>query len=281
MSASGAWVVKAGAAAAILAAAAVGLYLAMENGQPPLHPVDPAPTSAGPRQIPSKKVEPFAEPGRGDSKPFSALVESGDGGVPRNFASQGAPPQPDPAQPEGASAAISPAPQAIGPSPPPTLSDTNNPDLHTGAGQMLSMLQSTELGDDPTPFPDPYGDDETGNEDFEVSATNDIVIVEGESPSAERRKEAVAWAKIDIREYLKAGGRAKDALQELYAFQKECARLRTDAADDFREWLKENPTDEEVLSALGEFNKKLKAEGIKQLTVEEILPFEEEEEHSP
>ena len=189
--------------------------------------------------------------------------------------------------------AETPAPAAIPPSAEPAAQtggthvtnevphDPDNPDLNSGFGQMLSMLQSVELGDDPTPFPNPYGEDETGNEDFEASETNVIVIVEGEAPEAERRKEAVAWAKIDIREYVKAGGAAKDALQELYAFQKECAKLRVDAADDFRDWLKENPKDEEVLAALEEFNGKLKAEGIKPLTIEEILPFEEEEEKSP
>ena len=159
--------------------------------------------------------------------------------------------------------------------------DPDNPDLNSGFGQMLSMLQSVELGDDPTPFPDPYGESETGNEDFAASETNLIVIAECEAPETERRKEAVAWAKVDIREYIKAGGTARGALQELYAFQKECAKLRTDAADDFRDWLRENPKDEEVLAALEEFNGKLKAEGIKPLTVEEILPFEEEEEKGP
>lgn len=154
--------------------------------------------------------------------------------------------------------------------------DTDNPDLATGYGQMLSMLHSVELGDDPPPFPMPYGEEETGNEDFFVSETNVIVIGENDTPADERRKEAIAWAKVDIGEYIRAGGRAKDALSDIYAYQKECAKLRIDASDDFRAWLTEHPEEaDEVLAALADFNTSLRKEGIKELSEEEIQPFNE------
>ena len=154
--------------------------------------------------------------------------------------------------------------------------DPANPDLATGYGQMLSMVHGGELGDDPPPFPMPYGEDETGNEDFAVSETNLIVIGEGDSPAEERRKEAIAWAKVDIGEYVRAGGRAKDALAEIYAYRKECARMLIEASDDFRAWLTERPDqEEEVLAALAEFNERLRAEGIRELSVDEIVPFED------
>lgn len=165
------------------------------------------------------------------------------------------------------------------PAPPPIPTrpvDPDNPDLAAGFGQMLSMLYSVELGDDPPPFPMPYSADETGNEDFEVTATNQIVIGENDTAQDERRKEDIAWAKLDIAEYVKNGGKAKDALNEIYKYYKDCAKMRTEAADYFREWLTENPEEEEeVLKEFEEYNAKLKADGIKVLDIEEIQPFED------
>lgn len=52
--------------------------------------------------------------------------------------------------------------------------------------------------------------------------------------------------------------------------------MRTEAADYFREWLTENPEEEEeVLKEFEEYNAKLKADGIKVLDIEEIQPFED------
>lgn len=165
-----------------------------------------------------------------------------------------------------------PAPPPI----PPRPIDPDNPDLAAGFGQMLSMLYSVELGDDPPPFPMAYGEDDTGNEDFEVTATNQIVIGENDTAQDERRKEDIAWAKLDIAEYVKNGGKAKDALNEIYKYYKDCAKMRTEAADYFREWLTENPEEEEeVLKEFEEYNAKLKADGIKVLDIEEIQPFED------
>lgn len=220
---------------------------------PPEMPAHAVVTPAAPRPAPDIPATrpPVAPPAKTTSRPVIASVSA-----PASRAAPSAEPLDDsPAAPPG---------------------DPDNPDLAVGFGQALSMLHSVELGDDPPPFPHFYADDEDGNEDFFVSETNVIVIGEKDTPADERRKEAIAWAKVDIGEYVRAGGRANDALSDIYAYQKECAKLRIDASDDFRAWLTGHPDEaDEVFAALAEFNASLRKEGIKELSEEEIQPFDD------
>lgn len=139
---------------------------------------------------------------------------------------------------------------------------------------LLSMLASSPLGEDPMPMPMFFGNDAEANEDAKAAMTNIIEITTKDLPQDELRKEAVAWTKVTLKDYMAQGGSAKEFLEKTYAFRKAVADYRTRDIETLAK-LKKDKKPEEIQAILDEVNASYKADGIIPITAEELEGWED------
>jgi hypothetical protein len=139
---------------------------------------------------------------------------------------------------------------------------------------LLSMLASSPLGEDPMPMPMFFGNDAEANEDAKAAMTNIIEITTKDLPQDELRKEAVAWTKVTLKDYMAQGGSAKEFLEKTYAFRKAVAELRNRDVEALAKLTKEK-TPEQIQTILNEVNSSYKTDGILPITSQDLEGWED------
>lgn len=155
------------------------------------------------------------------------------------------------------------------------VSSNSNPELSRGTDFLLSRILSVEPGDDPGPIPLVFGKDDTGNDEFLESLKTNIKMKSTDSMSALENKKRILEGRMDLLDQINNGLSVKDTLQQAYKLRKRAYEYRQQIEDDIRDWLRENPSEEEIKATLDGFNEKLKQEGIKLLSYEDVKPFDE------
>lgn len=149
--------------------------------------------------------------------------------------------------------------------------DQDNREMKTETEVLLSMLHSTDLGNDPTPMPIGMSEEEA-NIDAKNSFTNVLVITDKDSAADEKRKEAVAWSKMDIKEYMSQGGSALDFIKKSYEYRKDISNARD---EEIRNLINDayQLDPDEFNKKLQKINNNLKQEGIKTINEDELFSW--------
>jgi len=119
------------------------------------------------------------------------------------------------------------------------------------------------------PMPMPFGSDDEANSDALDAMRNVIEITTNDLPRDELRKEAIAWTKLDLKEYIAKGGSAKEFLEKTYDVRKQIAEYRNQDVEELAKFAKDKEP-EEIQAKLDEVNASYKADGILPITLEDL-----------
>jgi hypothetical protein len=159
-------------------------------------------------------------------------------------------PAPSPALPEN-------PPAAPAPTPPP-----RDPSFASHSESAMAMIASIPPGM-PVP-PLPISGDLA--EDFAVAATNTIVIFDDDTEETVRHKEAVAWMKVDVAEYVKEGHSPAEVIQAITDAHNENAKIREEY-EFYLSQLRAAGDTAGVETFVKEANEDLAARGLPLLTI--------------
>ena len=237
----------------LLLAGGVWLALSRRGGeqQPPVKPPAAAPTGgrASPRAVttpaPAVPTTPVAPaPSTTPAVPVASAAPAAP--VPAAAPS----PAPSPASPEN-------PPAAPAPTPPP-----RDPSFASHSESAMAMIASIPPGM-PVP-PLPISGDLA--EDFAVAATNTIVIFDDDTEETVRHKEAVAWMKVDVAEYVKEGHSPAEVIQAITDAHNENAKIREEY-EFYLSQLRAAGDTAGVETFVKEANEDLAARGLPLLTI--------------
>ena len=131
--------------------------------------------------------------------------------------------------------------------------------IKSEADQIIAFAaQGTDYSGGMPPLPVTHWPD-GGNAEFLASLTNEIVVLEEDSPEVVRQKEAMIDFRRQIKDIIDAGGTFEQAIAEYQDWVNECANLRLSAIREYQRLKAEDPAyaEEWRLSA----NEELEAAG--------------------
>jgi len=145
--------------------------------------------------------------------------------------------------------------------------DPNDPDapLVTGVNQEIGSLLSSKLGEEPTPFPYSFDNDDAdnGNDAFLDSLKTKVEFREGESASRENFKRKILDSRIELIDQIKDGVSYKDSMKEAYKMRVRAYELRKSLIEGLHDIaVTENASRDEMDNQIQKVNKKLAEQGI-------------------
>ena len=156
--------------------------------------------------------------------------------------------------------------------------DPKDPDskLITAANQEIGSLLSTELGEQPIPFPYSFQikNGSTGDDSFLRSLKAKVQIREGDSDGKVEMKTKLLDSQIELLQQIKDGISFNESIEEAYRLRVRAYETRKCFIEELSKMAVDEPT--LVQDGLRQVNAALQEQGIKKITLEDIGIEEEE-----